>query len=216
MKLLVLSNVKALPQPLALLSPLVEDHDPDALVVLGGLFPPSPSPSHNPSAGGQPRPVKKGKKGEDDPSEVVTQLNWLTRPVFVVPDSSDLQMPKLVKKVQGQDLVFLRWIQAKGSPLDGWLFVGGGAGMTASDVGKLVGQYELLAPGQVIVLLSGLEQALLPEVANPALVLVGPSTPVPSNAGWVVQVGDVGEKGAVTLVDIEEKTTEELLVGLKV
>ena len=115
MKILAFSDVSVLESPVEKLQPIILEEKIDAVLLMGGLF------SNNTTKKQQKDiEVIKKRKSKNQQTTSIPELNWLLIPILVIPDIEDLKMNKLIKQVQGQETVWVRFLHDKGTILDNW------------------------------------------------------------------------------------------------
>jgi Icc-related predicted phosphoesterase len=111
------------------ISEIIENENIDVVILFGGLFKLSVSEESDKSEKKVKMKQKirrKNKTNVDKFNEAnnILSLNWLGKPVIVVPSPNDLEKTNLIKQIQGQDMIFIRFLNNSSTLIGNWLFVG--------------------------------------------------------------------------------------------
>lgn len=206
MRLLSFSDVSVLEAPVEKLQSIVESEKIDAIVLLGGLFPIAHSESKTLS-----KNTVKEKKQSEIQSSTILELNWLLIPIYVIPNKDDLNNKKLIRQVQGQEAVWIRYLHNKGTILDNWFIFGITDSENDEDLKELlqtIEEYAKVAPDRSILLYPGQKHIQFPNVHA---ILCSQNTPNSNSNSFVVSVDSMKEK-QITIIDLEKKTVNSLLI----
>ena len=205
MKILAFSDVSVLESPVEKLQPIILEEKIDAVLLMGGLF------SNNTTKKQQKDiEVIKKRKSKNQQTTSIPELNWLLIPILVIPDIEDLKMNKLIKQVQGQETVWVRFLHDKGTILDNW-FIFSITESPEADYESLlknIEEYAKLAPENSILLYSGEKRLNFPLVN--AIILSNKSKK-PDLETFIVSVDSIKE-GIVTIIDLDKKTVNSLVI----
>lgn len=119
MKILTITDFYLIGDRINQVSQLLSEYEIDAIALVGGLFSNSGSDDEN-----KKNRSKKKTKFVKSEANLIRQLNWLLKPVLVVPSPADLTQNSLIKQIQAQDTINIRYINQKSTVLNNWLFLG--------------------------------------------------------------------------------------------
>lgn len=205
MKILAFSDIYILDSPNEKLQSLVMNEKIDIILLLGGLF-------NNEKSGSikeNPKKIKK-KKNQKQEITLIPELNWLLIPILVVPDEQDLQMSKLIKQIQGQETVWVRFIHNKGTIIDNWFIFG----ITYSsddenqEIMKNIQEYSKLAPDHSILIYSGDKKMKFPKMHTIILSNQGKTS---ETDAFIVNVDSLRDN-MVTIIDLDNKAVNSLVL----
>lgn len=205
MKLLAFSDVSSLDSPVEKLQPIILEEKIDAILLLGGLF----STNKTKELQGNKEASKK-RKNKDQHITSIPELNWLLIPILVVPDLEDLKMNKLIKQVQGQETVWVRYLHDKGTILDNWFIfcITESPEADYESLIKNIEEYSKLAPENSILLYAGEKKLNFPPVH--AIILSNKSKKSDLSS-FIVSVDSIKD-GVVTIIDMDNQTVNSLVI----
>ena len=200
MKILSFSDINLLDSPLEKLQSIITSENIDIVILLGGLF--------SKSSGDQPG--KKKKKSQDTQNSKILELNWLLVPILVIPDEEDLKLNRLIKQVQGQEAVWIRYIHNKGTIIDSWFIFS--ITETEEDnhesLMKNIEEYSKIAPDRSILLYIGKNRVSFPKVSA---ILLKQDFSGNNNDSFIVSIDSISDQ-TVTIIDLDQKTVSSMSV----
>ena len=205
MKILSFSDVHLLESPVEQLQSIIQSEKIDIVILLGGLF---PEASTN-EVSGKKLQTKKKKTQERQNSNIL-ELNWLLIPILVIPDEKDLKNNYLIRQMQGQEAVWIRYIHNKGTIIDSWFIfsITESQNDDQESLMKNIEEYSKIAPDKSILLYIGKKRLNFPNVHS---IFLTNGSKIPNTNSFVVTIDSIGE-GAVTIIDLEKKTVNSMLV----
>ncbi len=205
MKILTFSDIYLLKSPVEKLQSIIQSENIDIVILMGGLFPRIMSEDNSSNKAS----IRKNKKQESSNINIL-ELNWLLIPVLVIPDMEDLKAPSLIRQVQGQEAVWIRYIHNKGTIIDSWFIfsVTEGTESNPEELMKNIEEYSKVAPDRSILLYIGDKRINFPNVY--CTLLSSNSKNVEANS-FLVSVDTIKDE-TVTIIDLEKKTVNSILV----
>ena len=205
MKILSFSDIYLLNSPVEKLQSIIQSENIDIVILMGGLFPRELNENKKPNKAS----TKKNKRQEKANINIL-ELNWLLIPVLVNPDQEDLKSTSLIRQVQGQEAVWIRYIHNKGTIIDSWFIfsVTEGSESNSEELMKSIENYSNVAPDRSILLYIGDKRISFPNIY--CTLLSGNSKSVEANS-FLVSV-DTMKDETVTIIDLEKKTVNSILV----
>ena len=210
MKILAFSDINLLESPVEKLQSIVTTEQIDVVILLGGLFPKIETLAKE-------KGKKLNKKNNASPEKAkelekldIMQLNWLLIPILVIPDQNDLKMTYLIKQIQGQEAVWIRYIHNKGTIIDSWFIFS----ITESEeeeqesMMKTIEEYSKIAPDRSILLYIGKKRISFPNISS---VFLNQDTKKTESNSFVVTVDSIKDN-TVTIIDLDAKTVNSMLV----
>jgi hypothetical protein len=205
MKILTFSDIALLESPFQKLQSIVESEKIDLVILLGGLFPKPKQTDKN-------EDIKKPKvkKIKEERSINILELNWLLIPIITIPDLEDLKMKDLISQIQAQDAIWIRYIHNKGTIIDSWFFfsVTDSESEEYESLRKNIENYSKLSPDRSVLLYVGVRKLQFPSVD---FIFLPNKANIPNISAFIVSVDSIKE-GTVTIVDLDKKTVNSLLV----
>lgn len=205
MKILSFSDVYLLNAPIEKLQSIIQEENIDIIILMGGLFP------TNLSEDNSNKKIKLKKNIYQEKVETnILKLNWLLIPVLVIPDQNDLKNPKLLRQIQGQEAVWIRYIYNKGTVIDSWFIfsVTEDSENDQETLMKNIEEYSKVAPDRSILLFIGNKRFNFPEVYS--IFLTGKAK-IPNTSSFFVSIDSISEN-KVTIIDLEKKIINSILV----
>ena len=144
-----------------LLRPIIDEEKPDCIILVGGLFSSRNSTKKNSTK----------TEFEYNTENKILELNWFLIPVLIIPDELDTLHKKGIKRLQNQDMIWIRWINDKGTLLDGWLIAGMGGLADNIKISEDLIKYNQLAKDRVIAIISATKKIQLNESGIPYLII---------------------------------------------
>lgn len=205
MKLLAFSDVSSLDSPVEKLQPIILEEKIDAILLLGGLF-----PSNKTNQQQDNKEIIKKRKNKDQNVTSIPELNWLLIPILVIPDLEDLKKNKLIKQVQGQETVWVRYLHDKGTILDNWFIfcITESPEADYESLIKNIEEYAKLAPENSILLYAGEKKLSFPSVHA---IILSNKCKKPELSSFIVSVDSIKD-GVVTIIDLDKKTVNSLVI----
>ena len=206
MRLLSFSDIYSIELSIEKLQSIIESEKIDAVVLLGGLF--SEKPKHLEV---KSKTNPKSKKNIVSPSTNILELNWLLIPIFVVPDNNDLKYNKLIRQIQGQEAIWIRYIYNKGTILDNWFIFSiteSESDDDSKELFKTVEEYAKVAPDRSVLLYTGQKKMQFPNVHT---ILISKDNMTSNTNSFLVTVDSLKEK-TVTIIDLDKKTVNSMLL----
>ena len=198
MNILAISDYYRLGDRINILTKIIEEYNIDVITLVGGLF------SENNTD------IKiKGKKWAQErkrknEANNIKQLNWLLKPVIVIPSPSDLGKKQLIKQVQAQDTINIRFINNKSTLLDNWLFLGLTSNLSS------ISEYLPFGEDKLVVIYTGSDKPNLE--FNKELTIISKVDLKSNNySGFIVPIDSL-EKNVVTLIDLDVKSVNSISI----
>ena len=200
MKILSFSDINLLDSPLEKLQSIITSENIDIVILLGGLFPILTEETSE----------KKRKKSQDPQNSNILELNWLLVPILIIPDETDLKSKHLIKQVQGQEAVWIRYIHNKGTIIDSWFIFS----ITESEDEdqeiflKNIEEYSKIAPDRSILLYIGNKRISFPKVST---ILLNHENTNSNDNSFIVSIDSIKDH-TVTIIDLDKKTVSSMSV----
>ncbi len=205
MKIIALSDIYLLDSPVEKLQSIITTENVDIVILLGGLFPKIDSDNKI-----ENKPFKKKKGSSGLQSSNILELNWLLIPVFVIPNEDDLKHNSLIKQIQGQEAVWIRYIHNKGTIIDSWFIfsITESEDEEQEEMVKNIEEYSKVAPDRSILLYIGKKRITFPNVSA---IFLTQDSKVPESNSFVVSVDSLKDN-SITLIDLDKKTVNSMLL----
>lgn len=159
MKILAVSDINKVNTSFDEFKSIIESENIDLIILLGGLFNSTIEGSNNnyDNTGHIKNKIMKSKPkiSLSNDSNHILSLNWILKPVIVLPSVNDLKERKLLKKIQAQDTIWIRFLLNKSTIIDDYLFLGITDSISEEEIKKLIKDYYNLSKENLVILYDG-------------------------------------------------------------
>lgn len=159
MKILAVSDINKVNTSFDEFKSIIESENIDLIILLGGLFNSTIEGSNNnyDNTGHIKNKIMKSKPkiSLSNDSNYILSLNWILKPVIVLPSVNDLKERKLLKKIQAQDTIWIRFLLNKSTIIDDYLFLGITDSISEEEIKKLIKDYYNLSKENLVILYDG-------------------------------------------------------------